>query len=93
MQTGKSYFSRRTSCSTSFKGVSPSPTVFLDAVNVPIDELRSRLAELPAGRPIVTYCQVGQRGYLATRILRQLGNDAVNLSGGYRTYRLWQPNG
>ena len=63
------------------------------AVNVPIDELRSRLAELPAGRAIVAYCQVGQRGYLATRILRQSGKDAVNLSGGYRTYRLWQPNG
>ena len=64
-----------------------------NAVNVPVDELRSRLAELPKGRPIVAYCQVGQRGYLATRILRQSGKDAVNLSGGYRTYRLWQPNG
>jgi len=34
---------------------------------------------------------VGQRGYIATRILRQTGFDAVNLSGGYRTYQLFEP--
>ena len=59
------------------------------AVNVPIDELRQRLAETPRDRPIVAYCQVGQRGYLATRVLRQAGYDARNLSGGYRTYQQW----
>ncbi|MCE9606026.1 MAG: FAD-dependent oxidoreductase [Planctomycetia bacterium] len=58
------------------------------AVSIPIDELRSRLAELPHGRPIVTYCQVGQRGYLATRILLQAGFDVSNLGGGYKTYLL-----
>jgi NADPH-dependent 2,4-dienoyl-CoA reductase/sulfur reductase-like enzyme/rhodanese-related sulfurtransferase len=62
-----------------------------DARNIPVDELRSRLGELPRERPIVAYCQVGQRGYLATRILRQAGRDARNLSGGYRTYELWKP--
>jgi len=60
-----------------------------EAINVPVDELRSRLNELPRDRRLVTYCQVGQRGYLALRILRQTGFDAVNLSGGYKTWRLY----
>ena len=60
-----------------------------DAVNVPVDELRSRLNELPRDRRLVTYCQVGQRGYLALRILRQTGFDAANLSGGYKTWLLY----
>ncbi len=63
------------------------------AVNIPLDELRSRLGELPRDRAVAVYCQVGQRGYLATRILRQAGFDAVNVGGGYRTYRLLQPDG
>lgn len=62
-----------------------------DAFNIPVDELRIRLAELPKDRQIVAYCQVGQRGYLATRILRQRGLNVVNLSGGYKTYRLFDP--
>ena len=41
---------------------------------------------------IVAYCQVGQRGYLATRILLQAGYSAVNLGGGYKTYNLFQPS-
>lgn len=61
------------------------------AINIPVDELRSRLRELPNGRPIVAYCQVGQRGYLATRILTQAGFDVSNLGGGYQTYLLHQP--
>lgn len=63
------------------------------AVNIPIDELRSRLGELPVGRAIAAYCQVGQRGYLATRILCQAGFSAVNVSGGYAAYRLFHPEG
>jgi len=46
---------------------------------------------LPKEKPIAVYCQVGQRGYLATRILRQHGFDAVNIGGGYKTYRLFVP--
>jgi len=56
------------------------------AVNIPIDVLRDRLAEVPADHPIVAYCQVGIRGLLATRILNQHGRTAVNLSGGYTSY-------
>jgi rhodanese-related sulfurtransferase len=62
------------------------------AVNLPIDDLRNRLGELPRDRQIALYCQVGQRGYLATRILRQAGFNAVNVGGGYRTYKLLFPN-
>ena len=61
------------------------------AVNIPVDDLRSRLGELPRDRKIAAYCQVGQRGYLATRILLQAGLSAVNIGGGYKTYKLFQP--
>lgn len=63
------------------------------AVNIPVDELRGRLGEIPRDRPVVAYCQVGQRGYLATRILLSEGLRAANLGGGYRTYLLHQPAG
>lgn len=59
------------------------------AVNIPVDELRSRLDEVPREKKIVVYCQVGQRAYFAERILRQHGfDDVANLSGGYTTYSL-----
>ena len=61
------------------------------AVNIPVDDLRSRLDELPHDRKIAAYCQVGQRGYLATRILQQKGFSASNIGGGYKTYKLFQP--
>lgn len=61
------------------------------ALSIPVDELRARLGELPRGGRILAYCQVGQRGYLATRILLQAGFDAANLGGGYTTYRLHRP--
>jgi NADPH-dependent 2,4-dienoyl-CoA reductase/sulfur reductase-like enzyme/rhodanese-related sulfurtransferase len=56
------------------------------AVNIPVNQLRGRLDELNRGKRIIAYCQVGQRGYLATRILTQAGFRAANLSGGYTTY-------
>lgn len=56
------------------------------AAHIPIEELRNRLSELDADKPIIAYCQVGQRGYLATRLLGQAGFHAANLSGGYTTY-------
>ena len=63
------------------------------AANIPVDDLRSRLDEFPRDREIAAYCQVGQRGYLATRILRQAGFSAANIGGGYKTYRLFRPKG
>ncbi|MCM1037384.1 MAG: FAD-dependent oxidoreductase, partial [Bacteroides sp.] len=58
------------------------------AVNIPLDDMRERLAEIPADRPIVVYCGVGLRGYLASNILRLRGySDVRNLIGGIKTYR------
>lgn len=55
--------------------------------NLPLDELRDRLDELPRDRPVVVTCAVGLRGYLAARILMQRGfKEVFNLSGGYRTW-------
>lgn len=55
------------------------------SVNIPVDELRHRLTELPHRR-IVVHCAVGQRGHVAVRLLSQHGYDAANLDGGYRTW-------
>ena len=55
------------------------------AINVPVDELRERLDEL-GDKDVVVICQVGQRGHVATRLLRDFGFNAKNLSGGYQTW-------
>ena len=57
------------------------------AVNLPLNEIRSRIEELPRDREISIYCGVGQRAYYATRILLQNGYHARNLAGGIRTYK------
>jgi NADPH-dependent 2,4-dienoyl-CoA reductase/sulfur reductase-like enzyme/peroxiredoxin family protein/rhodanese-related sulfurtransferase/TusA-related sulfurtransferase len=56
------------------------------ALNIPLDELRDRIHELPQDKEILVYCQVGLRGYLACRILSQKGFRCQNLSGGIKTY-------
>lgn len=54
------------------------------AVNIPLAQLRDRLAELPMNRRIVCYCQKGQRGYLATCLLQGHGfREVANLRGGF----------
>ena len=59
----------------------------MDAINIPVDELRERIAEIPTGKTIYIYCLGGLRGYLAQRILMQNGyTNTLNLSGGYQ---LW----
>lgn len=63
------------------------------SVCIPVDELRDRLGELPRDREIAAYCQVGLRGYIATRILLQSGFRAANLGGGYKTYLLHRNTG
>jgi NADPH-dependent 2,4-dienoyl-CoA reductase/sulfur reductase-like enzyme/rhodanese-related sulfurtransferase len=62
-----------------------------NAVNIPLGQLRDRLEELPRDRRIVTYCQKGQRGYLAACALRGRGFDNVaNLRGGFLQAKLLQ---
>lgn len=56
------------------------------SVNIPLDDLRDRLHELPKNETIYVTCQVGLRGYLATRILEENGFKAKNLDGGYKLY-------
>ncbi|QYJ85617.1 FAD-dependent oxidoreductase [Shewanella mesophila] len=61
---------------------------FIDgALNIPVDELRGRMDELPKDKEIVIYCQVGLRGNVAYRQLVNNGYKARNLIGGYRTYK------
>ncbi len=56
-------------------------------INIPLDELRSRLSELDNNKPIFVTCQIGLRGYVAARILTQHDFTAYNLSGGYKLYQ------
>ena len=81
--------------------IDPGKTILLDvrtaaefsfgsikgAINIPLDDLRKRIDELPHDKEIIIFCAVGLRGYLAQKILRARGYDNVrNLSGGYKTY-------
>lgn len=59
------------------------------ALNIPVDELRERLDEIPKNKDIIIFCQIGLRGYLAHKILTQNGfKNVKNLSGGYKTYSI-----
>ena len=60
-----------------------------EAVNIPLEELRSRLNELPSDRDIFVICRSGQRAYYATRILLQKGFKARNLSGGMMSHSVF----
>ncbi|MDH5739774.1 MAG: FAD-dependent oxidoreductase [Nitrospira sp.] len=58
------------------------------AINIPLPELRTRMGEVPTDRPAVTYCAIGQRGYIAERLLRQQGVTGVrNLTGGFASWQ------
>ena len=63
-----------------------------NAVNIPLAQLRDRLGELPRDRRIVTYCQKGQRGYLAACALHGHSFENVaNLRGGFLQVKLNEP--
>jgi len=57
------------------------------AINIPVDELRDRLGEIPRDKEILAFCQAGLRGYLACKMLRQNGFNCRNLTGGYKIYQ------
>lgn len=81
-------------------GLDPAKTVLLDvrraeerakgsipgSVHIPLDQLRSRLGELPRDREIVVHCHTGQRSYFASRLLVQSGFTVRNLTGSWRTW-------
>jgi len=56
-------------------------------INIPVDDLRSRIGELDPEKEIYVTCQVGLRGYIAQRILTGRGFRSKNLAGGYRRYK------
>lgn len=58
-----------------------------NAKNIEVDELRNHLDELPRDKTIYLFCEVGLRGYLASRILIQNGFDVKNLTGGYKFWK------
>ncbi|MEI6221563.1 MAG: FAD-dependent oxidoreductase [bacterium] len=57
-----------------------------NAINIPLEDLRTRLHELPKNQPIYVYCNVGQTSHNATRLLRNQGLQAKNISGGITTW-------
>ena len=57
-------------------------------INIPVDELRKRLNEVPQGKPVYVNCQSGIRSYIACRILQQNGFACYNFAGGYSFYRV-----
>ena len=56
------------------------------SINISLNDLRTRLEELPRDQTIYVSCQVGLRGYLAARILKNNGYQVKNVDGGWRTY-------
>lgn len=58
---------------------------FKNSINIPLGELRKRVAELPKDKEILTYCAVGLRGYLAARFLSQNGYRVKNIAGGIKS--------
>ena len=60
-------------------------------VNIPVDELRERIGEIP-NKSLIVYCAVGQRGHIATQILKANGFQVRNLDGGYATWFLGSTN-
>lgn len=82
------------------QGVNPDESVIVDvrtpdefsmghipeSINIPLDELRERIWELPKAKSLYIYCAIGLRAYLATKILLASGYQPQNLLGGYKTY-------
>ena len=61
------------------------------AINIPLDSLRDRMAELPKAQPIIVSCHSGLRSYAAERILKQNGYQAKNLDGAFALYSTVKP--
>jgi sulfur dioxygenase len=59
-----------------------------DALLIPLDELRTRAAEVPEGKPVVALCQTGKRSAMASQILRAAGrSETASLAGGIQRWR------
>jgi rhodanese-related sulfurtransferase len=60
------------------------------AINCPLSVMRGRLSGIPKNQPLIVYCQVGLRGYIAQRMLIQHGYQVKNLNGGFLTWTMFQ---
>jgi rhodanese-related sulfurtransferase len=63
-----------------------------ESINIPLDELRSRLDDLDKNKRIIVQCFSGQRSYFASRMLRLHGFDVRNLTGGIRSWQATHPD-
>lgn len=63
-----------------------------NAINIPLDQLRNNIDKLPKDKTIYIHCQVGITSYNACCLLKGLGFDVVNVSGGYSLYKLMTSN-
>ncbi len=61
---------------------------YINAINIPLDELRNRLYELDKSKIYLVYCKTGHRSYIACRILLQNGYIVKNIIGGYMLYSI-----
>ncbi|PKF61159.1 CoA-disulfide reductase [Psychromonas sp. psych-6C06] len=57
------------------------------AINIPVDDLRANLCKLDKQKEILVYCQVGLRGHVASTLLKNLGYNVKNLTGGFKTWK------
>ncbi|BCS81028.1 FAD-dependent oxidoreductase [Anaerocellum diazotrophicum] len=62
------------------------------AINIPVDDLRSRLNELPKDKKIIVYCGVGFRSYHGCLILKGSGFECLNMSGGWTSWKMYYPD-
>ncbi len=59
-----------------------------EAMNIPVNNLRDNLHRLPKDKTLIVFCAVGLRGYVAYKMLTNLGYKVRNLTGGYTTYQM-----
>ena len=64
---------------------------FKEAIHIPLDQLRERLAELDKNQPYIITCHSGLRSYIGERILKQHGFTVENLDGAFSLYHLMKP--
>ena len=57
------------------------------AINIPFNQIGTRLSQVPNDKPVVVFCRVGDWSEQVTEILADRGYDVINLDGGFQAYR------
>ncbi|MDO5015950.1 MAG: FAD-dependent oxidoreductase [Eubacteriales bacterium] len=56
----------------------------VNAVNIPLSQIRERMDEIPKDQPVYLHCRSGQRSYNAIMALQQYGfNNLYNIAGSF----------